>query len=159
MKHERYDGVESSTDKLEFWFVSEGPKGKIDKVIQFKQTINKDLVYLVFGNLNADGSVDDTTINDNKDRNKILATIVGAVYEFTALYPDKHILFCGSTPERNRLYRIALTINMKELEKDFRIYGVYNGIVTIVPVPFIKGVDYYGFMIKRKKLNLLYEKG
>jgi hypothetical protein len=158
MKHERYDVVESSTDKLEFTFFSEGPKGKIAKVIQFSKIMNIDAYNLSFGNYNKDGSIDDETTNDNKDRNKILATVAIAISEFTALYPDKLVFFCGSTPERTRLYRMALTINMKELEKDFHIYGVFKGINIFTRVPFIKGVDYYGFMIKRKKVNLPYEK-
>jgi len=96
MKYERYEDFTASPDKLEFQFVREGPKGKIAKVIQFKQTSNSDIFYLAFGNLASDGSIDDTTTNDNKDRNKILATVAIAVYEFTSFYPDKYVFFCGS---------------------------------------------------------------
>ena len=71
-------------DKLEFQFESEGPKGKIIKMVQFAQTQNKDIFNLAFGNLNDDGSIDDEATNDNKDRNKILATVAATVYKFTA---------------------------------------------------------------------------
>jgi hypothetical protein len=150
VKYEKYDNVITSPDKLEFQFVSEGPRGCITKVIQFTQTTNSEIYNLAFGNLKHDGSVDDVTTNDNKDRNKILATVAGAVYEFSALYPENYIFFCGSTCERTRLYRMALSINLEELTKDFFIYGVLKGIDTFQRVVFQKGVDYFGFMIKRK---------
>ena len=152
MRHEKYDNVIASSDKLEFQFESDGPKGKIKKVVQFAQTQNKEIYNLAFGNLNNDGSIDDETTNDNKDRDKILATVAATVYEFTARYPDKTIFFCGTTSERTRLYRIALTVNQEELKKDFLIYGVLKGIDTFEKVQFRKGVDYFGFMVKRKKM-------
>jgi len=68
-----------------------------------------------------EGKVNDYIKNDNKDRNKILATVAAAVYEFTSHYPDRFIFFVGSTPERTRLYRMALAINLDELNVDFEI--------------------------------------
>ena len=152
MRYEKYDNVIASWDKLEFQFESEGPKGKIKKVVQFAQTQNEDIYNLAFGNLNIDGSIDDETTNDNKDRNKIFATVAATVYEFSARYPDKKIFFCGTTSERTRLYRMALTVNLEDLKKDFRIYGVLKGIDSFEKVLFQKGVDYFGFMVKRKKM-------
>lgn len=152
MQYEKYNDVAASSDKLEFKFESEGPKGKIEKVVQFAQTQNEAIYNLAFGNYNKDGSIDDETTNDNKDRNKILATVAATVYEFTAQYPDRIVFFCGSTPERTRLYRMALTINLEQLKSDFRIYGVLKGMGTFERVLFRKGVDYFGFMVERKKV-------
>ena len=152
MQYDKYDNVITSSDKLEFQLESEGPKGKINKVVQFAQTSNDDIYNLAFGNLNKDGSIDDETTNDNKDRTKILATVAATVYEFTAEYPDKMIFFCGTTAERTRLYRIALTVNLEELKKDFHVYGVLKGMDSFEKVTFRKGVDYFGFMVKRKKV-------
>jgi hypothetical protein len=151
MQYEKYENLSASSDKLEFGFESNGPKGSIKKVVQFTVTNHTDIYNLAFGNLNNDGSIDDETTNDNKDRNKILATVAAAIYEFTARYPDKTIFFCGSTAQRTRLYRMALSINLAELKKNFRIYGVLKGLDTFEKVPFRKEVDYYGFMIKRNK--------
>lgn len=151
MRYEKYDNVITSSDKLEFQFESEVPKGRVKKVVQFVQSQNEDIYNLAFGNLNKDGTIDDETTNDNKDRNKILATVAATVYEFTSKYPDKNIFFCGTTTERTRLYRMALTVNLEELKKDFIIYGVLKGINSFERVPFRKGVDYFGFIIKRKK--------
>lgn len=159
MKYEKYGNIIASPDKLKFQFVSEGPKGKIVKIIQFAQTSDKDIYNLSFGNLRHDGSVDDETTNDNKDRNKILATVAGAIYEFSSLYPDKFIFFGGTTLERTRLYRMALTININELKKDFLIYGVYKTGDMYERVVFQEQKNYFGFMIKRKKrITLPHEK-
>jgi hypothetical protein len=152
MQYEKYNEVVSSNDKLEFQFTSEGPKGIIKKVIQFTQTQNEEIYNLAFGNLRNDGSIDDETTNDNKDRNKILATVAATVYEFTSSYPDKTVFFCGTTPQQTRLYRMALTVNLSQLKKDFHIYGILRGIDSFERVPFQKGADYFGFMVKRKKV-------
>lgn len=156
MQYDKYDNVFASSDKHEFQFISEGPKGKIRKVVQFVQTQNKDIFNLSFGNLKK-GFVEDDTTNDNKDRNKILATVAATVYEFTAQYPDKTIFFCGATPARTRLYRMALTLNLEELKKDFHIYGILKSENNYQKVQFHKGVEYWGFMVKRKSVNLIHE--
>lgn len=152
MRYERYENIITSTDKLEFLFTSNGPRGKIVKIIQFTPTQNDKIYNLAFGNLRSDGLIDDETANDNKDRNKILATVAAAVYEFSSCYPDKLVFFCGTTPDRTRLYRMALSINYEELKEDFWLYGILRGIGTFELVNFKPGVNYIGFMIKRKKV-------
>ena len=152
MRYEKYTDIKVSSDRKEFQFESEGPKGKIKKIVQFVQTQNKNIFNLAFGNWNKDGTIDDEATNDNKHRNKILATIAAIIYEFSSMHPNKMIFFCGTTKERTRLYRMALTINLEELKKDFYIYGVLKGIDTFELLPFSKGVDYFGFIIKRKKV-------
>lgn len=149
MNYERYTDLEISSDKSEYKFISIGPKGNIQKIIQFRKTPMLNVFSLAFGNLNSDGSIDDLTVNNNKDRNRILATVASVVYEFTR-GNDKVIFFAGSTPDRTRLYRMAITINFEVLSVDFEIFGVLRSFDTFVDVPFEKGVDYFGFLIKRK---------
>jgi len=150
MNYESYSEWEISSDTLEYKFISNGPKGSISKIIQFQKTSASNVFNLVFGNLNNDGSIDDLAVNDNKDRNKILATIVSVVYEFTKKNPDKLIFFEGSTPERTRLYRMAITINFEVLKADFEIFGLLREANGFIELPFEKGVEYLGFLIKRK---------
>ncbi|MGO4291633.1 DUF6934 family protein [Chitinophaga sp. RAB17] len=151
MKYEKYESLLISKDALEFKFISEGPKGEIQKVVQFIETENPDIYNLAFGDLMTKGEVNDAVKNDNKDRNKVLATVAATVYEFTARYSDKYVFFTGSTPERTRLYRMAIANNLDELNVDFEIYGVVliNGLYIVKP--FVKSVTYFGFLIKRKK--------
>jgi hypothetical protein len=150
MKYEKYESLSISKDALEFKFVSMGPKGEIQKVVQFIETENPDIYNLAFGDLMPHGEVNDAVKNDNKDRNKVLATVAAAIYEFTVHYSEKYVFFTGSTPERTRLYRMALANNLDELNVDFEIYGVIlmKGLYFIKP--FVKGVGYLGFLIKRK---------
>ena len=121
-------------------------------MVQFVQTNNEGVYNLAFGNLDKEGLIDDETTNDNKDRNKILANVPATIYDVIAAYPDNTIFFCGTTTERTRLYRMALTVNLEELKKDFHIYGVLKGIDSFEKVSFKKGVDYFGFMVTRKKV-------
>jgi len=150
MQYEKYEPLMISKDALEFKFISAGPKGEIQKVIQFIETGNDHIYNLAFGDLMPEGKVNDYIKNDNKDRNKILATVAAAVYEFTSHYPDRFIFFVGSPPERTRLYRMALAINLDELNVDFEIYGIIsiNGLYFVKP--FEKRISYFGFLIKRK---------
>jgi hypothetical protein len=154
MNYEKYEDITATKDFLEYNFLSVGPKGNIPKIVQFKPTANTEIYNLAFGNKNVDGSLDDITKDDNKDRNKILATVVLSIKLFTAEYPTKWVFFSGSTPERTRLYRMAVTLNLYELSIDYQIYGVLQDMENgLVNVPFLKGVDYFGFLIKRKNTN------
>jgi hypothetical protein len=153
MNHEKYDELEVSADSLEYQFWSMGPKGLIKKQIYFESTNMVDVYNLSFGNRNDDGTIDDLTVSDNKDKNKILATVVSAIYDFTNKFPGKRIMFTGSTLPRTRLYRMAINLYLNVLEIDFEIFGIAKELESIVMLPFEKGVDYLGFIIKRKSIN------
>jgi hypothetical protein len=155
MNHAKYEPLLISKDGREFKFISDGPKGKIQKIVQFIETQDPAIYNLAFGDLLPDGQVDDHIKNDNKDRNKVLATVAATVFEFTARNLEKFVFFTGSTPERTRLYRIALAINLEELCKDFEIFGMNMTRGCYYATPFLKGVEYSGFLVKRKRCNLV----
>src|SRR5258708_35804708 len=119
MKHEKYESFLVSEDGLEFTFVSEGPKGQIRKMVQYMETVNPEVYNLAFGDLLPDGRIDDRIKNDNKDHDRILATVAITVYEFTARHPEKIVFISGTSPERTRLYRMTLTKNWETLNLDF----------------------------------------
>jgi hypothetical protein len=50
---------------------------------------------------------------------------------------------------------MAITLNLDELSTDFQIFGILKDIDTFIQVPFQKGSDYFGFMIRRKKSNFI----
>ena len=93
MQYEKYKNVLASADRLEFRFDSIGPKGRITKLVQFTEALNENIYILAFGNMNKNGNIDEEIIRNNKDRNKILATVASTIYEFTAHHPGKKILF------------------------------------------------------------------
>lgn len=107
MKNDKYENVIAATDFLEFEFMSVGPKGNILKLVQFTSTSHSNIFNLAFGNKTSDG-LDDLAIDDNTDRNKILATVSTTVYEFCKHYPNNWVFFSGSTLARTRLYRMEL---------------------------------------------------
>jgi hypothetical protein len=146
-RYEGYSFTDSSSDATVYEFTSIGPNGYIKKIVQFNQTHEKDVYNLAFGNITIDGSIDDYTTNNNKDRDKILATIAAIVYDFTSRVTDCYIFFVGSTIERTRLYRMAISLNMEELNKTFIIWGLNE---TGKFEPFLLNKSYEGFLIKRQ---------
>jgi hypothetical protein len=97
-----------------------------------------------------DGSIDDESVTDNKDLDKILATVINIVYRFTSLYPGKFVFFRGSTPARRRLFRIVLNIYLEELKKHFHIYGVLQSGNNYVRMNFDGKENYFGFIVRKK---------
>ena len=52
-----------------------------------------------------------------------MATIVAAVYAFTAQYPDAWVYATGSTATRTRLYRMGINKYFDIVKEDFDIMG------------------------------------
>ena len=75
---------------LDFEFDSEGPKGKVRKIIRYYPQNANGITYfnVGFGDLNPKtGKIDDLAITNNQDREKILATVAATVLEFTCISP------------------------------------------------------------------------
>lgn len=142
-----YISLDISTDATVFEFTSTGPKGDIKKIIQFVATTAEGVYNLTFGNQMQNGQIDDITINNNKDRDKILATVATTVFNFTERFPECYVFFTGSSAERTRLYRMALTLNYEELIQTFDIWGLVDGAGF---ENFQKHRTYNGFLIRRK---------
>jgi hypothetical protein len=147
MRDQRYQ-LKSAPLLMSYEFTSEGPKGSIQKVIKYTETTNPDVYNLGFGDKLGDtDDYDDMSISDNKDSVRILATVAASTYTFTDAYPEKSILATGSTQSRTRLYRIGISNNLEEIEKDFVVLGYLNDKWEL----FERNKDYIAFVIKRKK--------
>lgn len=73
MTLDRYDYIASET-MLDFEFESEGPKGKIRKIIRFGLQHSSGITFcnLGFGDINAKtGTIEDLAISNNNDKDKI----------------------------------------------------------------------------------------
>ena len=135
---------------LTFEFVSEGKKGLIIKLVQYKPTNLKDIYNLAFGDKDQKtGDIDDLVISNNGDSEKVLATVIATVYAFTDKYPDAWIYATGSTKARTRLYWMGITKYLSEVKIDFDILGENNEDWDT----FKSNVEYDGFLIRRKKKN------
>ena len=120
-------------------------------MIDFQYTNLKDFYNLAFGDRDPiTGEIDDKVVSNNGDMEKVLATIVAAVYSFTDRFPEAWIYAEGSTPARTRLYRINIVKYLSVINEDFDLRCLLNGEWE----EFNPSVDYQGFVVKRKKQRL-----
>lgn len=126
MKLDRYQ-LKAGRTLTTFEFMSEGPKGQIVKLVQFQRMNLPNLYNLAFGDLNPlTGKLDDKVVTDNGDSEKVLATVVDAVYAFTGQYPEAWVYATGSTETRTRLNRIGINRYFDIVVQDFDIMGEYR---------------------------------
>jgi hypothetical protein len=148
MKNPKYQ-LKGENDLTVFNFISEGPKGRIPKLIEIKETNLKGFYNLAFGDKDLKtGKINDLIVTNNNDTEKVLATVVGAVYAFTDINPDAWVYATGSTEARTRLYRMGINKYLSEVENDFEIYGELGDNWCV----FDKGTDFEGFVVKRKNI-------
>jgi hypothetical protein len=135
---------------MTFEFVSEGPNGLIHKLVRYQETNVKGLYNLAFGDKDKETrDIDDTAISNNRDSEKVLATVVSSLYAFTDKYPESWIYATGSTKARTRLYRMGITKFYSEVKEDFEVLGQRNDDWE----PFHKNVEYEGFLARRNSKN------
>ena len=149
MGSEKYE-LEETSDAMVFEFTSVGPKGKISKLVVYSKTHIKGLYNLGFGDKNVDtGVIDDRVVTDNKDSQKVLATVASTVYAFLSKYPNAFITARGSTKARTRLYQMGISNNLEEIAQDFTVWGSQE--VEDIWRPFEKNIEYDEFLIALKK--------
>jgi hypothetical protein len=139
--------TKSSRDLQTFTFESVGPRGVIVKRIYFTETDTPGFFNLALVDYDpATGMISDISVTDNKDRDKILATVGQVVYRYTEEFPERRVYFKGSNPARTRLYQMAIAANLNELAQDFIIFGRRDNDWEL----FVKGPNYEAFYVKRR---------
>jgi len=147
MKLPKYP-LTSSDNMMTFEFISEGPKGLIHKLVRYQPTNLKDVYNLVFGDKDhTTGNIDDMVISNNKDSEKVLASVVSTVYAFTDKFPNAWVYATGSTKSRTRLYRMGISRFLSEVEEDFEVLGERNDNWET----FRENIEYESFLVRRKK--------
>lgn len=142
----RYE-VKAEKSLMVFEFLSEGPEGKIQKIVKYSETNTKGVFNLAFGDKHpSTGDIDDFAISNNGDREKILVTVVATIYAFTDKHPNSWIYATGSTKARTRLYRMGLSRHFEEMQKEFEIFGLRNEEWN----SFVKDEEYDAFLARRK---------
>jgi hypothetical protein len=145
MRLDRYH-LNISNDFIAFEFVSESPNRKIIKSVRFIKA-DDNIYNLAFGDKKPDeDDFDDDVVSNNGDKQKVLATVAASVFIFTEKYPEAWVHATGSSNSRTRLYQIGISQNLEELEKYFKIYGLYEN----KWIPFVKNKPYEAFIVKRK---------
>jgi len=146
MKLPRYELTAEKT-LMVFEFTSEGPRGEIPKLIRFSETSLKDFYNLAFGDKDSEtGDIDDTVVSNNGDSERVLATVVSAVYAFCDQHEEAWVYATGSSRARTRLYRMGITKYLDEVRQDFHVFGLLEGEWR----DFERDVEYSAFLVKRK---------
>jgi len=148
MDREIYD-IEKGKEGFEYWFYSEGPKGKILKSVQFQHMpeYGRNFFNLAFGDFDkSTDRINDQVVSNNGDHVKVLYTVADIVHDFVNFWPDAIIQIEGSTPSRTRLYQMGMSSFWLEISKEFEILGEIDGDW----LPFKKGVSYKRFLIFKK---------
>lgn len=146
MKVEKYH-LKSDNTLTYFEFISVGSKGAVRKMIEFQTTTTPGLYNLAFGDKDpVTGELDDLAITNNSDTEKVLGTVVAALYAFFDKNPEALVYATGSTPARTRLYRMGITRFYDEIQNDFHLFGQIGGKLYVFEV----GKKYNGFLARRK---------
>ena len=109
MSLERYQYF-TNDDFKDYEFYSEGPNGRIKKVVHFSKIQGHDVYNLGFGDQDPKtGIINDSVVTNNKDRDIILATIASTVIDFSNHYNNPFVYAKGSTSSRTRLYQMSIS--------------------------------------------------
>ncbi len=138
----------ASADQQYFSFYSEGPNGRIKKVVVYSKMSNEPEVYnLAFGDENPDThQINDDVRSNNNDRDLVLATVAITVNEFSEKHGNHYIYAVGGTPARTRLYQMSISRLIDEIRQDFEILGYKDDNWH----EFETNVNYEAFLVRRK---------
>ena len=101
-------------------FLSTGRK-PVEKIVEFTPLAMKNLYNLGFGDLLANGKIDDKANSNNEDIIKVFSTIINIIKDFSEENPDSKIVFRGSTKGRTALYQRILKTYFDTFRKEFLI--------------------------------------
>jgi hypothetical protein len=124
----------------------------VKKIVEFTPLAFKNLYNLGFGDLMANGKIDDIVNSNNGDIIKVLSTVIHIVKDFTETNPEAKIAFKGSTIERTVLYQRIIITYLSTFKKEFLITALEGPVSQpkeTVFDPEYKGV-YLAFFVKRK---------
>lgn len=132
----------------EYEFFSEGPRGKIKKVVSFIQIEDDPVIYnMGFGDVDpGTGLISDLSITNNQDTDIVLATVANTIVDFSSHYGNQYIYAQGSTSSRTRLYQMSISNLWEEISIHFELYGMKNGVWH----EFQKNINYEAFLTKKK---------
>ncbi|TWV89888.1 DUF6934 family protein [Chitinophaga pinensis] len=135
---------------IAFEFQSEGPNGQIRKIVQYDE-INqlKDgtpVLAISFGDWDEEKQdFNELKVSNNADTMKVLYTIAATIKEVTESM-NVAVFGQGSTSARNRLYQMAISMQLTQIEKDFNVFGL----TAFEWECFKKGSSYKAFFFTRK---------
>jgi hypothetical protein len=148
MEWEIYE-LKKTKNGLHYSFYSEGPRGRIGKVIKFQwmRGVGSSTFNLAFGDFNEETDLfDDRSVSNNYDRVKVLHTVAAAIIDFLGDHHRSIILIKANTLPRARLYQMMISSIWSAIERQYEVYGKYESDW----IPFRKGLNYSEFIVYKK---------
>ena len=142
-----YYSFSRSSDFKSFEFISSGKKGDVLKRVQFIPTETPHTFNLGLGDVDPSVNIFETITTDNGDTRKLLNTINKIVLEFLKTNQLYQVIIKGTTPARNRLFKMHISSNIDSLTDQFIVFGYSGGIWE----KFKKGHSYTIFLIRHKR--------
>ena len=134
-----------------YTFLSTGRRA-VKKIVEFTPLTLKNLYNLGFGDLLANGNIDDKINSNNGDIIKVLSTVIHILKDFTETNPEAKIAFKGSTKERTALYQRIIKTYFTTFKKEFLITALEGP--ASEPRETVFDTEYKGtylaFFVKRK---------
>jgi hypothetical protein len=139
----------TGTNRFVYKFTSVGPRGEIKKIVIYSNTQFENIYNLAFGNyMDCDDDLDDLSVSNNHDTEKVLATVASTLVHFIRNHPKAWVAAEGSTKARTRLYQIGISQNLMDMPDEFAIFG-YNSLGNWEP--FTRNRKYVRFLVTRKQ--------
>ena len=139
----------SDTLEYSYRFESVSDQVIIQKLVLFTATGRTNLYNLALVDEFSDGELSDTVVSNNDDMRTVLTTVFRIIEDFLNRFPTFIVLFQGSDERRNRLYRMALGRELKQLTTLYEVRGFINGSF----VPFERNQPYESFLIRKRLWN------
>lgn len=111
----------SSKNNTWFFFESEGTRGKIPKVVAFRDYGNN-IWNIGFGELRQ-GKIQDLVISNNQDIVRVMNTVAHIIYIFFETHPEAILQIRPVDEKRKRLYNGIFQRRFAEIDKKFRVVG------------------------------------
>jgi hypothetical protein len=142
--------LKSDDEFLSFEFSSEGPRGTIIKLIEFRRlhvpNFEKAIYNLALGDFNnSTRKVDDKVLSNNLDSDKIIFTVINAITLFFDNHPNTFVFIIGNTNAKKRFYCMSILKIQKEIV-NFEIWGALNEQIW---EPFRANQRYQALLVKR----------
>ncbi len=150
--------TETSASLSQYVFFSIGPRGEIEKRVQYTNISDyENTDNCAFGDWDEENQcIIDDSVTNNGDMGKVIATVIGTMYDYTNTYPERFIYFKGSSLTRTLMYGKIIFDYYDELIEDFYIFGITNVITNGKEIDEIstyskREKDHYdAFMVKRR---------
>ena len=135
----------------QYTFVSHG-KERIEKAVIFSLTPTANLYNVGFGDVKANGLIDDRIRTNNGDLIRVLGTVIQIIKTFLEEHPFATVFFVGSSPSRTALYHRILRTYYQTFSNEFIISASIQNENDFKETPFdpTSTHEYFGFFIKKK---------